>query len=91
MWSQLLNKVFRRETRVIVEKSGIPVAAIISAQDLEQLNRLEAERRERSRIVEEIGARNADQGPEEAERFIAEEIETMRREEREKRATTRPA
>ena len=26
-WSQLLNKVFRRQARVIVEKSGIPVAA----------------------------------------------------------------
>lgn len=26
----LLNRVFRREARVIVEKSGIPVAAIIA-------------------------------------------------------------
>ncbi|MBI4491257.1 MAG: type II toxin-antitoxin system Phd/YefM family antitoxin [Chloroflexi bacterium] len=48
-FSQLLNKVFRRETCVIVEKSGIPVAAIISAQDLERLNRLEQEREERFR------------------------------------------
>ena len=28
-WSQLLNKVFRSQTRVVVEKSGIPVAAVI--------------------------------------------------------------
>ncbi len=40
-WSELLNKVFRKETRVIIEKSGIPVAAIISAEDLERLNRFE--------------------------------------------------
>ena len=30
-WSQLLDKVFRREARVIVEKSGVPVAAIVKA------------------------------------------------------------
>lgn len=45
-FSQLLNKVFRGETRVIVEKSGIPVAAIISAGDLDELTRLEREREE---------------------------------------------
>ena len=35
-WSQLLNKVFRNQTRVLVEKSGIPVAAVISIDDLEK-------------------------------------------------------
>ena len=88
-WSRLLNKVFRRETRVIIEKSGIPVAAIISAQDLEQLQQLEEERAERWKVVEEIGARNADKDPEEVERDVAEEIEAMRREERRKRASQR--
>jgi prevent-host-death family protein len=33
-FSQLLNKGFRREAWVIVEKSRIPVAAIVSAEDL---------------------------------------------------------
>ncbi len=42
-WGQLLNKVFRKETRVIVEKSGIPVAAIISAEDFQRLSNLEQE------------------------------------------------
>ena len=32
-WSELLNKVFRKETRLIVEKSGVPVAALVSAED----------------------------------------------------------
>ena len=45
-FSQLLNKVFRGETRVLVEKNGIPVAAIISAGDLDELTRLEREREE---------------------------------------------
>ncbi len=44
-WSALLNSVFERQARVIVEKSGIPMAAIISAHDLEQLNRAEERRR----------------------------------------------
>jgi prevent-host-death family protein len=30
-FSQLLNEVFRKEARIVVEKSGIPIAAIISA------------------------------------------------------------
>ena len=47
-FSQLIKKVYRKETRVVVEKSGIPVAAIVSAHDLEQLKRMEAERAERS-------------------------------------------
>jgi prevent-host-death family protein len=29
--SSVVNKVYRKETRVLVKKSGIPVAAIISA------------------------------------------------------------
>jgi prevent-host-death family protein len=36
-FSQLLNDVFRKESRVVVEKSGIPVAAIISASDFSGL------------------------------------------------------
>ena len=40
------NRVCRHETRVIVEKSGIPVAAIVSAEDLERLRWLDEEDRE---------------------------------------------
>jgi len=42
-FSQLLNQVFRHERRVLVEKDGIPVAAIVSTDDLRQLQRLEAD------------------------------------------------
>jgi prevent-host-death family protein len=55
-WSKILNKVFREETRILVEKSGIPVAAIISAEDLKRLDRLEKERSDRFRILDEIKA-----------------------------------
>jgi prevent-host-death family protein len=33
-WSRILNKVYKDEARVVVEKSGIPVAAVISTKDL---------------------------------------------------------
>ena len=45
-WGQLLNSVFKGESRVIVEKSGIPVAAIVSTADLERLSRLDKRRSE---------------------------------------------
>jgi prevent-host-death family protein len=41
---QLLNSVYRGEGRVVVERSGIPVAAIVSPQDLAALDRLDAQR-----------------------------------------------
>src|SRR3954470_9237461 len=85
-FSQLLNKVFRRETRVIVEQSGIPVAAIISTEDLERLTRLEAERERHFKVIDEIHARNRDQDPDEVERDVAEEVAVMRGEQRKHQA-----
>lgn len=54
-WSQLLNKVFRNQTRVVVEKSGIPIAAVISAEDLERFKRLEEQRAQRFKVLDRIG------------------------------------
>ncbi len=51
-WSQLLNQVFRHEIRVIVEKSGVPVAALVSADDLARLELLDHERAERFRALD---------------------------------------
>jgi prevent-host-death family protein len=55
-WSKLLNKVFREETRIVVEKSGIPVAAIISTEELKRLDQLEKERADHFRILDEVKA-----------------------------------
>ncbi|HLH22653.1 MAG TPA: type II toxin-antitoxin system prevent-host-death family antitoxin [Chloroflexota bacterium] len=81
-FSQLLNRVFRRETRVVVEKHGIPVAAIISARDLERFAELEAERQARFHVLDQIHARNRDKDPDEVARDVAEEIDAMRAERR---------
>ena len=52
--SKLVNAVYRKETRVLVEKSGIPVAAIIAADDLERFVRLEREREERFAVIDRV-------------------------------------
>lgn len=43
-WSQVVEAVHRRQTRVVLERAGIPVAALISTEDLRRLQRYEAER-----------------------------------------------
>ena|SRR5579859_3805411 len=77
-FSEVLNRVFRRETRVLVEKSGIPVAAIISAQDLERLTRLDEERKKDFAILDEIRAAFHDVPPDEVEREVARAIQEVR-------------
>ena len=77
-WSELLSKVFRGETRLIVEKSGIPVAAIISAEDLGRLTKLEDTRRQRFKALDETWVAFKDVPPEDIEREVARAIEQVR-------------
>jgi prevent-host-death family protein len=55
-FNQLVNRVYRKETRVLVEKSGIPVAAIVSAGDLEELQKMEERRAESFKIIDKMRA-----------------------------------
>lgn len=77
-WSQVLNRVFRREARILVEKSGIPVAAIISAADLEQLQRLEMRRQADFRVLFETQQAFKDVPDDELERQIERAIAEAR-------------
>ena len=77
-WSEIINRVFRNETRVMIEKSGIPVAAIISADDFRRLQQLEAERAERFKILDEIGEAFKDVPPEEIEREVTRALSEAR-------------
>ncbi|MBI3910856.1 MAG: type II toxin-antitoxin system prevent-host-death family antitoxin [Armatimonadetes bacterium] len=79
-FSQVLNKVFRGQTRVLVEKSGIPVAAIVSAQDLERLRQLDAQRAERFKVIDEMRAAFADAPEEELERELDQALSEVRAE-----------
>jgi prevent-host-death family protein len=89
-FSQLLNEVFRRESRVLVEKSGIPVAAIISAKDLQLLARLEAERSRDFAILDEMREAFKDVPPEEIESEVARALSQVREENRMKRSPATP-
>jgi hypothetical protein len=78
-----------KETRVIVEKGGVPVTAIIAAEDLERWTRVEAERSERLGAARErMGAAFGDLPDEQLEHDVAEVIEHVRVKERMK--TTAP-
>lgn len=88
-FSQLVNRVYRGETRVLVEKSGLPVAAIVSPNDLEHLRRLDEERAEFSQLLEELRAPFRDIPAEEVEREIAKALAEVRREMRQEREANR--
>src|SRR5918993_4655278 len=84
--NRLVNRVYRRETRIMVEKSGIPVAGIVSAEDLRRLDRLDRERAERFKVLEEFGEAFKDVPAEELEREVARSIAEVRAEQRAQQA-----
>jgi len=69
--SRVVNRVARRETRVLLEKSGVPVAALVSPEDLQRLNELEAERDERFAAMRAFSRAFADVPDDELERELA--------------------
>jgi prevent-host-death family protein len=79
-FGELIKQVFSRRSRIIVEKGGIPVVALVALSDLERWTRLDREREERFQVLRDIQARNADKTVEEVERDVAEEIAAIRRE-----------
>lgn len=83
--NRLVNRVYRNETRVVVEKSGIPVAGIVSVDDLRRLARLDQERAERFRALDEFAAGFAGQSTEEIERETAQALAQVRAEMRAER------
>ncbi len=88
-WSQLLNKVFRNQTRVVVEKSGIPVAAVISAEDLERFTQLEEQREQNFAILDEIGEKFKDVPAQEIEQEVNRALKQVRTENRRKNLASR--
>ena len=85
-WSQLLNQVFTDKKRIVVEKSGIPVAAVISAGDLERLTRLEEQRERNFAILDEIGEKFKDVSVQEIEKEVSKALKQVRAENRRKSA-----
>ncbi len=82
-WSQVLDMVYRKDARVLVERDGIPVAAIVSADDLQQLRRLEAEE---IRALERMRSAFAGKTDDEIMDEVAQVVEEVRQEQRMQRA-----
>jgi len=82
--SELLNRVHDRQMRVLISKGNLPVAALVSVEDLERLHQLDAQREADFEIFHKISAAFADQTPEqieeEVDRAVAEVRAEMRRE-----------
>jgi hypothetical protein len=49
--SSLVNKVLRKGTRILVENYGIPVAALVSAEDLKLVAHLTGQCADRRRVI----------------------------------------
>ncbi len=75
-----VNRVYRNEARIIVEKSGIPVAGIVSVADLRRLDQLDQEREERFKALKEFAAGFKDESPEDIERETAKAVAEVRAE-----------
>jgi prevent-host-death family protein len=87
--SRVVNRVARHETRVLIEKSGVPVAALVSADDLRRLDALEARRQEQFAAIGRISDAFADVPIDELERQVERAVAEVRAELRAEREATR--
>ncbi|MCA9879080.1 MAG: type II toxin-antitoxin system prevent-host-death family antitoxin [Thermomicrobiales bacterium] len=81
--NSLVNRVYRREARILVEKSGIPVAGIVSPRDMQRLEELDRQREAHIKAIDTFAAGFADLTPEEIEQETARAIAEVRAEQRE--------
>ncbi len=66
-FNDVVNQVYRKDARIVVEKSGIPVAALVSTDDLARLDRFDRERAKRFSVIDEVRAAFRDVPDEEIE------------------------
>jgi prevent-host-death family protein len=81
-FSGVVDDVYRNGTRVLIEKSGAPVAAIISAADLDRFVLYEQQRAERFNVIDAMREAFKDVPPEEIERGTDRIIARIREENR---------
>lgn len=71
---RLMSKVSRRETRILVENAGEPVAALVSAEDLRRLDEFD----QRTGAIERFSKAFTDVSAEDVEADVARIIEEQR-------------
>ena len=82
----LIERVYDGETRIIVEKSGIPVAMIVSPEDWRRFEEFERDQQDPFAILDEMGAAFKDVPLEEIEREAAKALAEVRAETRREEA-----
>jgi hypothetical protein len=80
--SSLIDAISRQETRVLIEMEGVPVAALVSIEDFNELVSLDEQRAERWQILEAMRAPFRGVPIEEIEREAAKAIAEVRAERR---------
>jgi prevent-host-death family protein len=83
--SELINQVTREETRVVIEKHGVPVGVIVSPRDLKDLERMAERRTQQIEAFRRVGEAFADVSEEEIEREVAKALAEVRAEMRAER------
>lgn|SRR5690606_26200435 len=76
--SSIVDRVFQRKTRIRLYKGNVPVAAVVSIDDLERLERYDREREASFARMEKIGNAFLDVSEEELEMRIDEAIAEVR-------------
>ncbi len=77
-FSETLNRVYRGEARVVVEKSGIAVGAIVSVIDLDALKRIDEDKRQALQALADIQSGFADIPDDELEHEVAKAVSEAR-------------
>ena len=81
-WSKVINQAFSGEVRFVVQKHSIPVAGIVSADDVARLAELDAQRARDFEILDRFGQAFRDQTPEQIEAAVAQAVAEVRAEKR---------
>jgi len=84
-WSEAVDTVANDRARIRIERSGIPVAALVSPRDLEWLAERDRRLAELRETVEQMRAAFADVPEQEIEREVAKALEEAREEMRAER------
>ena len=79
-FAETVNEAAKGQTRFVIEKNGAPSAAVVSARDLERLERLDAQWEEGWKVIDEMRAAFADVDPEELQRQFEKDLAETRAE-----------
>lgn len=90
-FSSLLNRVFRERDRVVIEKSGIPIAVLVSTEDYKRLQRVDEETARRMELVERFRAPFRDVDQDELQRELDRALAEVRAEMRAEREAAKSA